>query len=168
MCAVPNITLNNGIDIPQLGFGVFLVKPEETVESVTTALEIGYLIKLVISNARPADLSAGGYIDSVIISPKDIIILGWGFLQSENDRVVIDTNLLVKRSALNSYTRPDVASAMGDSRLANAGIMVKLELNESLPLPDRMKLCIWTDDPKFGRHLLATPSQPWLCPADSQ
>jgi 2,5-diketo-D-gluconate reductase A len=40
--AVTQITLNNGVEIPQLGFGVFLVKPEETVEVVTGALEIGY------------------------------------------------------------------------------------------------------------------------------
>jgi 2,5-diketo-D-gluconate reductase A len=42
MSAVPNITLNNGVDIPQLGFGVFQIKPEDTVEAVTTALQIGY------------------------------------------------------------------------------------------------------------------------------
>ncbi len=42
MATVPTVALNNGVDIPQLGFGVFLVKPEETVEAVTSALEIGY------------------------------------------------------------------------------------------------------------------------------
>ncbi len=39
---VPNLQLNNGVEIPQLGFGIFLVKPEETFEAVTSALEIGY------------------------------------------------------------------------------------------------------------------------------
>jgi 2,5-diketo-D-gluconate reductase A len=42
MASVPTIRLNNGVEIPQLGFGVFLVKPEETVEAVTNALEVGY------------------------------------------------------------------------------------------------------------------------------
>ncbi len=42
MTVVPNLKLNNGVEIPQLGFGVFLVKPEETVRAVATALEIGY------------------------------------------------------------------------------------------------------------------------------
>ena len=42
MASVPTITLNNGVEIPQLGFGVFLIKPEECVEAVTTALDIGY------------------------------------------------------------------------------------------------------------------------------
>src|SRR5262245_21456088 len=39
---VPKIMLNNGQTIPQLGFGVFLIKPEDTVDAVRTALEVGY------------------------------------------------------------------------------------------------------------------------------
>jgi 2,5-diketo-D-gluconate reductase A len=42
VASVPTIRLNNGVEIPQLGYGVFLVKPEECVEAVTTALEVGY------------------------------------------------------------------------------------------------------------------------------
>ncbi len=42
MASVPTIELNNGVTIPQLGFGVFLVPPGETEASVTTALETGY------------------------------------------------------------------------------------------------------------------------------
>src|SRR5215469_8203052 len=34
--------LNNGQKIPQFGFGVFLVKPADTVAAVTSALEAGY------------------------------------------------------------------------------------------------------------------------------
>jgi 2,5-diketo-D-gluconate reductase A len=40
--AVPEIMLNNGQTIPQFGFGVFLVRPEETVAAVSTALQVGY------------------------------------------------------------------------------------------------------------------------------
>jgi len=39
---VPDITLHDGTTIPQLGFGVFQVKPEETQEVVERALETGY------------------------------------------------------------------------------------------------------------------------------
>ena len=42
MSAVPEIMLNNGRTIPQFGFGVFLVEPEETVAAVSTALQTGY------------------------------------------------------------------------------------------------------------------------------
>jgi 2,5-diketo-D-gluconate reductase A len=40
--AVPDLPLNSGTTIPQLGFGVFQIPPEETAAAVTTALEIGY------------------------------------------------------------------------------------------------------------------------------
>jgi 2,5-diketo-D-gluconate reductase A len=42
MPTVPNVTLNNGVEIPQLGFGVFQVKPDEAVDVVSQALGVGY------------------------------------------------------------------------------------------------------------------------------
>jgi 2,5-diketo-D-gluconate reductase A len=39
---VPTIQLNDGTRIPQLGFGVFKVDPDDTAEAVKTALDIGY------------------------------------------------------------------------------------------------------------------------------
>jgi len=40
--SVPNIELNDGHSIPQLGFGVFQIEPDETAEAVSVALEVGY------------------------------------------------------------------------------------------------------------------------------
>ena len=34
LCMVPTITLNNGVDIPQLGFGVFQIEQTDTAEAV--------------------------------------------------------------------------------------------------------------------------------------
>jgi 2,5-diketo-D-gluconate reductase A len=42
VAAVPAISLNNGVEIPQLGFGVFQIPPGETVKATVSALEIGY------------------------------------------------------------------------------------------------------------------------------
>jgi len=42
MTAVPTITLNDGVEIPQLGFGVFQVPPEDTKKATLEALEVGY------------------------------------------------------------------------------------------------------------------------------
>jgi 2,5-diketo-D-gluconate reductase A len=42
MSTVPNIELNDGHSIPQLGFGVFQIPPEETAEAVARALDTGY------------------------------------------------------------------------------------------------------------------------------
>jgi len=42
MTTVPMLALNNGVEIPQVGFGVFQVPPEATVGPVRVALEAGY------------------------------------------------------------------------------------------------------------------------------
>ncbi|MGW6243718.1 aldo/keto reductase [Streptomyces roseolus] len=40
--AVPTVKLNNGVEIPQLGFGVFQVPDDATAAAVTAALDAGY------------------------------------------------------------------------------------------------------------------------------
>ncbi|MEU8581144.1 aldo/keto reductase [Streptomyces sp. L500] len=42
MSKVPTITLNNGVEMPQLGFGVWQVADDEATAAVSTALEAGY------------------------------------------------------------------------------------------------------------------------------
>jgi 2,5-diketo-D-gluconate reductase A len=39
---IPDVELNDGASIPQLGFGVYKIPPDDTAEAVRTALEIGY------------------------------------------------------------------------------------------------------------------------------
>ena len=39
---IPSLTLHDGVEIPQLGFGVFQVPPEDTREVVEQALDAGY------------------------------------------------------------------------------------------------------------------------------
>lgn len=42
MTEVPNVKLNNGVEMPILGFGVFQIPDQETEAAVSTALEVGY------------------------------------------------------------------------------------------------------------------------------
>src|SRR3954454_5968219 len=42
MSHVPNIRLNNGVEIPQVGFGVFQIEPDRTADAVRDAFEAGY------------------------------------------------------------------------------------------------------------------------------
>ncbi len=42
MSKVPPIILNNGVEMPQLGFGVWQIPDDEAEQAVTTALEAGY------------------------------------------------------------------------------------------------------------------------------
>ncbi len=39
---IPHFTLNNGVEIPAIGFGVFQTPPAETTRAVETALQVGY------------------------------------------------------------------------------------------------------------------------------
>jgi 2,5-diketo-D-gluconate reductase A len=39
---VPAVTLNNGVKMPILGFGVYQIPPEDTEEAVAAAFEVGY------------------------------------------------------------------------------------------------------------------------------
>lgn len=50
--STPSLTLNNGVAIPQVGFGTFQVPPEDTQRTVEAALEAGY---------RHIDTAAGYY-----------------------------------------------------------------------------------------------------------
>jgi 2,5-diketo-D-gluconate reductase A len=40
--AVPSITFNNGVAIPQLGFGVYKIPEAEVAAAIGTALDAGY------------------------------------------------------------------------------------------------------------------------------
>jgi hypothetical protein len=42
MPPIPTLMLNNGVTIPQLGFGVSQISPDEVVEPVETAIGAGY------------------------------------------------------------------------------------------------------------------------------
>ena len=42
MAQVPTVKLHNSVEMPQLGFGVFQMTPEEAEQSVSSALKIGY------------------------------------------------------------------------------------------------------------------------------
>ena len=39
---IPTLTLNNGVEMPVLGFGVFQTPPDETIGAVEAALAVGY------------------------------------------------------------------------------------------------------------------------------
>ena len=42
MSKVPSVALNNGVEMPILGFGVYQIPPDETEQAVATALDVGY------------------------------------------------------------------------------------------------------------------------------
>jgi len=105
----------------------------------------------------PAPESAG-HIDAVTFDENGITIVGWGYLSSREGEVMIDTDLPVRSMTIKREARPDVVSALKDASLRNAGIEVRLTLNTNAGNPDPPpRLCVWTDDQKFGRRTLNNP-----------
>ena len=92
---VPTITLNDGRSIPQLGFGVFQIKPEDTAQAVSRALEVGYRhidTAEMYGNERgvgEAVRASGLNRDDVFITSK----LNNGFHRPEDARSAFDHTL---------------------------------------------------------------------------
>jgi 2,5-diketo-D-gluconate reductase A len=70
---VPRLQLNNGVGIPQLGLGVLLLKPEETMEAVGAALRIGYR-HIDTAQAYGNEVEVGRAIARSGLDPADIFV----------------------------------------------------------------------------------------------
>jgi len=99
MTTVPSITLNDGRQIPQLGFGTFRVAPDETAAIVREALEAGYRH---IDTAEMYDNEDG---------------VGEGVRASGLDRA----DVFVTSKLSNAYHRPDDAKRAFDETLSVLG-----------------------------------------------
>ncbi len=99
MTQVPNVTLRNGKQIPQLGFGVFQIDPEETAKAVETALEIGYR-----------------HIDTAEMYGNEKQV-GEGIRNSGIDR----ESVFVTSKLNNGFHRPDDARKAFDKTLSDLG-----------------------------------------------
>ena len=67
------LTLNNGVTIPQLGFGVFQVPPEETQRAVEDAFEAGYR-HIDTAAAYRNEAGVGAAIAATGIAREDIFV----------------------------------------------------------------------------------------------
>ncbi|MHC6594328.1 aldo/keto reductase [Arthrobacter sp. C152] len=67
------LTLNNGVTIPQLGFGVFQVAPEDTQRTVEDALEAGYR-HIDTAAAYRNEAGVGAALAATGIAREDIFI----------------------------------------------------------------------------------------------
>ena len=76
MAAAPTLRMNDGNQIPQLGFGVFQIDPNETVEPVRIALDVGYRLIDTAQGYRNEEgvgealASSGIAVDDVFVTTK--------------------------------------------------------------------------------------------------
>ncbi len=68
-----NVTLHDGIDIPQLGFGVFQVPPDDTEKVVEQAFEVGYR-HIDTAAAYRNEKGVGRAVSSSAIPREDIFV----------------------------------------------------------------------------------------------
>ncbi|TFV58690.1 aldo/keto reductase [Mycobacterium sp. PS03-16] len=99
MSNVPNIGLNDGNRIPQLGFGVYQIDPDQTADAVKTALDIGYR-----------------HIDTAEMYQNERGV-GEGIRNSGLDRAEV----FVTSKLNNGYHRPDDARRAFDTTLSELG-----------------------------------------------
>jgi 2,5-diketo-D-gluconate reductase A len=99
MSTVPTVELNDGHTIPQLGFGVFQIPPEETAEAVGRALEVGYR-----------------HVDTAQMYGNEEEV-GEGIRASGLDRV----DVFVTSKLSNSHHRPGEARESFDETLSRLG-----------------------------------------------
>ncbi|MCB0931332.1 MAG: aldo/keto reductase [Mycobacterium sp.] len=96
---VPMITLNDGNRIPQLGFGVFQIAPDDTAAAVQSALEVGYR-----------------HIDTAEMYQNEKGV-GQGIRDAGLDR----GHVYITSKLNNGYHRPDDARRAFDTTLAELG-----------------------------------------------
>jgi 2,5-diketo-D-gluconate reductase A len=92
---VPTITLNDQTTIPQLGFGVFQVPPEETAKTVLNAFEVGYR-HIDTAQMYENEAGVGEAIASSGIPRDDLYIttkLNNGFHRPDDARRSLDESL---------------------------------------------------------------------------
>ncbi|HEY1276726.1 MAG TPA: aldo/keto reductase [Thermoleophilaceae bacterium] len=99
MSTVPAITLNDGNAIPQLGFGVFQIPPEETATAVSEALRVGYR-----------------HIDTAEMYGNEK-----GVGEAIRDAGLERSDVYVTTKLGNSFHRPDDARAAFDRTLSDLG-----------------------------------------------
>ena len=92
---VPQIKLHDGTSIPQLGFGVFQVPPEETAATVAQAFEAGYR-HIDTAQMYENEAGVGAAIKASGLSRDDLYIttkLNNGFHRPDDARRAIDESL---------------------------------------------------------------------------
>lgn len=142
---------------------------EERVERTLNWVPPPEALPQIVPGPAPAADSAGWF---EIIEGKtgNLTVEGWGEWQPQDSstRLGFDTNLPVTASVVSLYERDDVARATNDPRLAGSGFRLQLALDPDKKRPDRIRLCVWTEDPELGRHRVsAVGNKDWdTCAGD--
>lgn len=88
------ITLNNGVEIPQLGFGVFQIPLEETAEAVYQAIKVGYRLidtATIYGNERETGQGIKRAIDEGLVRREDLFVTSKLFILQAPEEKAAET-----------------------------------------------------------------------------
>ena len=88
------ITLNNGIEIPQLGFGVYQIPLEETAEAVYQAIKVGYRLidtATIYGNERETGQGIKRAIDEGLVRREDLFVTSKLFILQAPEEKAAET-----------------------------------------------------------------------------
>ena len=133
------------IPVPQTDGGAAIVLPLQT-------------IKPELATPPGAPLQAidfrGGQVDQVKADPasKTVVVTGWAYVSGRpGSRLSLAGAGLGPVQSISYAAKPDVVSQVGDRRLARAGFTLTAAYD---PAGQGAPLCVWADDPVFGRTWL--------------
>lgn len=88
------ITLNNGVEIPQLGFGVYQIPLEETAEAVYQAIKVGYRLidtATIYGNERETGQGMKRAIDEGLVRREDLFVTSKLFILQAPEEKAAET-----------------------------------------------------------------------------
>ncbi|WP_448191509.1 DUF7657 domain-containing protein [Azospirillum sp. sgz301742] len=148
--APPSVPQPDSVDVP---VSAFLAPPQPIpVETVTTE----------DAGRHPY----GGFLDAAT-GPRaqgrtTLTLLGWGLLE-RGGRFLVRSSVAPVSVTAEAVHRPDVVAALGDPRLIRAGFRLTLAFDRELPAGSPPTVCVLSQSPAFGTHLLQTPEAPDAC-----
>lgn len=130
-------------------------KPPVTLASQPSTVPPRHAAPSLTLASSPPPPEQDGWVDEWKFDDGNLVIRGWGLWQPQlGAQMMMNTNLPVDRVSIKVVPRPDVVTAMNNQRLDNSGFEVTVYLDKAKPMPETENVCLWTDDPAFGRRRL--------------
>ena len=115
--------------------------------------------------AAPEHLTRGGSVEVAHLGPKGFVT-GWAPVDATKKGATlhVDTNLPLRIVSASSIPRHDVAKALGANDLDDAGFKIRFAEIPGAATPEHPRLCIWSEDPRFGIAEMQDLTAAGLCP----
>src|SRR5918998_573286 len=133
MTTVPNIPLNDGTTIPQLGFGVFQVDPAETKDTVLRAFDVGYR-HIDTAEMYENERGVGEAVRELGLDRLDLFLIHWPL------PTLYDGDYVSTWQALEGFQREGLTTSIGVSNFQVAHLEGLAAECEVVPAVNQIEL----------------------------